>query len=40
MRKRAQINLEWALLADGVPANQVYDLLKTSAGQDRAFAKT
>lgn len=39
MRKRPQVNLEWALLADGVPADQVYELLRTPAGQDRAFAK-
>lgn len=38
-RKRAQVNLEWALLADGVPADDVYDLLATPEGQDRAFAK-
>lgn len=38
-RKRAQVNMEWALLADGVPADEVYDLLATPEGQDRAFAK-
>ncbi len=38
-RKRAQVNLEWALLADGVPADEVYALLATPEGQDRAFAK-
>lgn len=38
-RKRAQVNLEWALLADGVPADEVYELLATPEGQDRAFAK-
>jgi putative spermidine/putrescine transport system substrate-binding protein len=32
-------NLELALLADGVPAWQVYSVLATKAGQDRAFAK-
>ncbi len=32
-------NLEAAMIADGVPFDQVYDLLKTPAGQDRAFAK-
>ena len=39
MRKRPQVNLEWALLADGVPADQVYEVLATDAGQERAFAK-
>ncbi len=32
-------NLEWALLADGVPAKEVYDLLSTKEGVDRAFSK-
>lgn len=32
-----QANLEFALMADGVPAGEVYDLLATEAGQDRAF---
>lgn len=39
LRKRPQVNLEWALLADGVPAEEVYDMLTTPEGQDRAFAK-
>ncbi len=34
-----QKNLEWALIADGVPADEVYDVLATPEGQDRAFAK-
>jgi putative spermidine/putrescine transport system substrate-binding protein len=34
-----QKNLEWALMADGVPADEVYDVLATPEGQDRAFAK-
>jgi len=34
-----QKNLEWALLADGVAADEVYDVLETREGQDRAFAK-
>ncbi len=38
-RKKAQVNLEWALLADGVPADEVYDVLATSEGQQRAFDK-
>ena len=32
-------NLEWALIADGVPADEVYDVLETEEGVDRAFAK-
>lgn len=32
-------NLEIALMADGVAAEDVYSLLRTSAGADRAFAK-
>ena len=32
-------NLEWALLADGVNADEVYDVLDTPEGVDRAFAK-
>lgn len=32
-------NLEWALIADGVPKDEVYDVLETKEGQDRAFAK-
>jgi putative spermidine/putrescine transport system substrate-binding protein len=39
MRKVPQGNLEWALMADGVPADQVYKVLATAAGADRAFAK-
>lgn len=31
--------LEWALMADGVPAVQVYKTLATAAGVDRAFKK-
>jgi putative spermidine/putrescine transport system substrate-binding protein len=31
--------LEWALLADGVPADRIYQVLATPAGLDRAFAK-
>src|SRR3546814_3701997 len=31
--------LEWALLADGVPGDKVYSLLRTEAGVARAFAK-
>lgn len=32
-------NLEWALIADGVPPGDVYDLLDTPEGVERAFAK-
>ena len=32
-------NLEWALAADGVPANKIYDVLATDKGVKRAFAK-
>jgi len=32
-------NLEWALAADGVPYDEVYDVLSTDAGVARAFAK-
>jgi len=39
MRKGAKFNLELALMADGVPANEVYDMLSTPEGVDRAFAK-
>ena len=39
MRKVPQGNLEWALMADGVPIDQVYKVLATPAGVDRAFRK-
>ncbi|MBB5515494.1 putative spermidine/putrescine transport system substrate-binding protein [Rubricella aquisinus] len=39
LRKNAKANLEMALMADGVPASEVYDLLETDEGVDRAFAK-
>ncbi|WP_171234725.1 ABC transporter substrate-binding protein [Ruegeria sp. HKCCA6837] len=39
LRKRPQVNMEWALLADGVAPNEVYDVLSTDEGQARAFAK-
>ena len=32
-------NMEWALLCDGVAYEDVYDLLETEEGQNRAFAK-
>jgi len=39
LRKGPKVNLEFALIADGVPAAEVYDVLATDAGVDRAFAK-
>ncbi len=39
LRKSAKANLEMALMADGVPADQVYDLLNTPEGVERAFRK-
>lgn len=39
LEKKAINNLEWALLADGVAPDQVYDLLETDEGVARAFAK-
>lgn len=32
-------NLEWALMADGVAADKVYDVLSTDEGVDRAFKR-
>ncbi len=39
LRKTAKPNLEFALMADGVAAADVYKTLLTPAGLDRAFAK-
>lgn len=39
LRKRPQVNMEWALIADGVSGDDVYKVLATKEGQDRAFAK-
>jgi putative spermidine/putrescine transport system substrate-binding protein len=39
LRKQAKQTLEIALMADGVAAAEVYKVLATKAGQDRAFAK-
>ncbi|MFP3515495.1 ABC transporter substrate-binding protein [Pseudomonas sp. SIMBA_077] len=39
LRKRAVYNLEFALMADGVKAEDVYTVLNTPEGVDRAFAK-
>lgn len=38
LRKSAKATLEMALMGDGVPAGEVYDLLETDEGIDRAFA--
>ncbi len=37
LRKSPRVNLEWALMADGVPNDQVYEVLATSEGVERAF---
>ena len=39
MRKTPKANLEMALMADGVAAEEVYEVLSTDEGVDRAFAK-
>ncbi|MCJ7873173.1 ABC transporter substrate-binding protein [Marinovum sp. 2_MG-2023] len=39
LRKRPQVNMEWALIADGVAPEDVYATLSTDEGQARAFAK-
>jgi putative spermidine/putrescine transport system substrate-binding protein len=39
LEKRPIGNLEWALIADGVDPETVYDVLETEAGIKRAFAK-
>jgi len=39
LRKNPKSNLEMALMADGVPAGEVYEILGTDEGVDRAFAK-
>ncbi|NLC37528.1 MAG: ABC transporter substrate-binding protein [Alcaligenaceae bacterium] len=39
LRKGARYNMEFALMADGVPPAEVYDVLSTPEGVDRAFAK-
>lgn len=38
LRRTPQGNLEWALAADGVPREAIYDVLSTPRGVDRAFA--
>ncbi|MEX1058800.1 MAG: extracellular solute-binding protein, partial [Natronospirillum sp.] len=39
IQDRPAANLEWALFADGVHPDDVYDVLETPEGVDRAFAK-
>ena len=39
LRRKAQVNLEFALLGDGVAREDVYALLDTPAGLERAYAK-
>jgi len=37
LRRSPRVNLEWALMADGVPTAQIYEVLATQEGIDRAF---
>jgi len=39
LRKTPRVNLEWALMADGVPNDEIYDTLSSEVGVDRAFKK-
>jgi putative spermidine/putrescine transport system substrate-binding protein len=39
LQDRPGTNLEWALYADGVHPDEIYDVLRTPEGVDRAFAK-
>ena len=39
LERRPINNMEWALLCDGVPKAELYDVLATEAGQNRALAK-
>ena len=39
MRRSPVVNLEFALMGDGVPVEEVYAVLDTDAGIDRAFRK-
>nr|WP_232429586.1 extracellular solute-binding protein [Noviherbaspirillum autotrophicum] len=39
LRKGARFNMEFALMADGVAPKEVYNVLSTKAGVDRAFKK-
>jgi putative spermidine/putrescine transport system substrate-binding protein len=38
LQKTARVNLEWALLADGVASGAIYSLLETDEGLERALA--
>lgn len=38
LRRTPKANLEWALLADGVPAGKIYDVLETREGVRRALS--
>lgn len=39
LQDRPGTNLEWALYADGVPLDEIYEVLATPEGVDQAFAK-
>ncbi len=39
LEKRPINNFEWALLCDGIPKDDIYDVLSTREGVDRALAK-
>jgi putative spermidine/putrescine transport system substrate-binding protein len=39
LQKNPFVNLEWALLADGVPMGDIYKVMGTPEGIDRAFKK-
>ena len=39
LEKRPIGNMEWALICDGVAIEDVYDVLETEEGRERAFAK-
>jgi len=39
LERRPLNNMEWALVCDGVSPDEVYEVLETDEGQDRAFAK-
>ena len=39
LERRPINNLEWALYCDGVAKEDIYEVLETEEGQDRAFAK-
>ena len=39
MRKSPQVNLPWALIADGVAQDEVYEVLATPEGVNRSFRK-